>query len=37
MNGLGLLIAIGAFFLGKAYQRLLDQANDTTHERKKGN
>jgi hypothetical protein len=28
MNGLTLIIAIGAFFLGKAYQRLLDQAID---------
>ena len=28
MNGLGLLVAIGAFFLGRAYQRLLNQAKD---------
>jgi hypothetical protein len=34
MNGLTLLVAIGAFFIGKAYQRLLNQANDSTHERK---
>ena len=32
MNGLTLLIAIGAFFIGKAYQRLLDQAIDNDKE-----
>jgi hypothetical protein len=37
MNGLTLLIALGAFILGRGFQALLNQANDTTHERKKGN
>ena len=34
MNGLGLLIAIGAFYLGRAYQTQLNKIDNTN---KKGN